>query len=582
MRNCWPIIFIFFISCSKFHAQNRPEVFAPNTMERKEKGYFAKGQKFAIATQGRFTSDAAKAMFDQGGNIADAAVAASFAISVERPQSTGIGGGGFLLYKKADQEMPQAWDFRERAPLLSHDKMYLDEKGKVLSRKSLDGIHAVAVPGLVKGLLEFHAKNGKLPIKKVIQPSIDLARNGFKVYPGLEKAIKARLDVINKHKDSKKIFTKNGEPLKAGDLLVQEDLAKTLELIASGGIKSFYEGDIARKILKTSNKLGGILQQADFKKYQVIRRAPVMRKFKDNIVYSMAPPSSGGIHVLQILGVIEKDNLKQYGPHHTKSMHITSAAMQAAFVDRAEHLGDPDYQEVPTEKLLSQAHIKSMRFSIPESTSLNKSSAGVNLPNEKYKLPHEKKHTTHISIIDSKGNVISTTQTINGLFGSAVVADGTGIVLNNEMDDFSAKKGAQNLFGAVGGSKNLIEPLKTPLSSMSPTIVFNEKKKQTLAVGSPNGTRIITCVALTLINRLEHDYPLYESVALARYHHQWMPDEIRLEEMDYPKRTEKELKFMGYELNKSNYTCRVQAVQNLDGQLSAVSDPRGEGKAFAE
>jgi gamma-glutamyltranspeptidase/glutathione hydrolase len=582
MMNVWLGAVVFLLaSCGSVKDTNL--VYFPGTKEKAEKGYSAQGKKFAIATQGRYTTAAAKEMFDQGGNIADAAVAASFVISVERPQSTGIGGGGFLLFHKKGAEKPESWDFRERAPLLSHSEMYLDEKGKVIREKSKDGIHAVGVPGLVKGLLEFHKAHGKLDIKKVIAPAIKLARDGFPVYPELNTAITKRLKIISKFKDSKKIFlNKKGEPLKVGTILKQEDLAKTLELIVKSGINGFYKGRIAKSIVKTSKKLGGILQLSDFKKYQVKKRDAVSRNYGKNTIYSMAPPSSGGIHVLQILGIVEKDKLENYGPYHSKSMHLTAAAMQAAFVDRAKHLGDPDYQEVPVKKLLSEQHIKDMRNSIPESMGKNHLHAGADLPKERHRWPHEKKHTTHFSLIDSEGNVISSTQTINGLFGSAVVAEGTGIVLNNEMDDFAAKKGDQNLFGAVGGDKNLVEPLKTPLSSMSPTIVLDENKKPILAVGSPNGTRIITCVALTLLNRLEHKLPLYDSVALARYHHQWLPNEIRLEELDYPKKTVENLKRMTYELKKQNYTCRVQAVENSNGVLRAVSDPRGEGMAFAE
>ena len=461
--------------------------------------------------------------------------------------------------------------------------MYLDEKGNVIKEKSKNGIHAVGVPGLVKGLLEFHKEHGKLPLTEVMQPAIKLARKGFPIYSELNKAIKLRLKTISRYKDSREIFlNKEGQPLEVGKILIQADLANSLELISKSGISGFYKGKIAKSILKTSKKLGGILQMADFKKYQVKRRAPVSRNYGRNTIYSMAPPSSGGIHVLQILGIVENDKLEQYGPYHSKAMHLTAAAMQAAFVDRAKHLGDPDYQVVPVRELLSDQHIKDMRYSIPESMGRNHASAGADLPKESYRSPHEKKHTTHFSLIDNQGNVIASTQTINGLFGSGVVAEGTGIVLNNEMDDFAAKKGDQNLFGAVGGDKNLVEPLKTPLSSMSPTIVLDKEKKPVLALGSPNGTRIITCVALTLLNRLEHKLPLYESVALARYHHQWLPNEIRLEELDYPKRTIESLKRMTYQLKKQNYTCRVQAVENIDGKLKAVSDPRGEGMAFAE
>lgn len=584
MQNFFFLLLLVTLGSCGNYLKNETLVFFPGTQAKKAKGFYAEGQKYAIASQGQFTTEAAEKMFELGGNIADAAVAASFVISVERPHSTGIGGGGFLLFHQAKAEVPEAWDFRERAPLLAHSEMYLDENGKVISEKSKDGVFAVGIPGLVKGLLEFHKKYGKLPIGKVMQPAIDLARNGFDVYPELHVAILDRKHVLEKYPDSKKIFlTKEGKPLATGELLKQEDLAKTLELIAEKGERAFYSGKIAKAIVKTSQAYGGVLQLADFKKYQVKMRVPVSRKYGKNLIYSMSPPSSGGIHVLQILGILEGDQLFKYGPFHSKSMHLTSSAMQAAFVDRAKHLGDPDYQKVPVDELLSDQHIKDMRYSIPESMGQNHLTAGSVLPSEKLNaMPKDKTHTTHFSIIDGEGNVISSTQTINGYFGSSVVAEGTGIVLNNEMDDFAAKKGDQNLFGAVGGEKNLVEPLKTPLSSMSPTIVLNEKNQPIMAVGSPNGTRIITCVALTLLNRLEHQLSLYDSVAVARYHHQWLPNEIRMEELEYPSKTESDLKRMTYQLRKKNYTCRIQAVENHAGVLKAVSDPRGEGKAVAK
>lgn len=547
----------------------------------------AKGKKFAITTQGVYASRAAKKMFDLGGNIADAAAAASFALAVERPQSTGIGGGGFLMYydsKKNKNSNPWAYDFREKAPINAKSDMFLDKDGKVLAKKSIDGIYSAGVPGMVAGIIDFHHRHGKLSLATIMEPAISLARKGFEIYPELAIALEYRGPVLNRFKASRNIFfKKDGSVLKEGEVLIQKDLARTLEMIAKNGANGFYKGEVGKKLVAENRRLGGLLVQEDLDKYNVVVRRPVSSTYKDYEIFSMSPPSSGGVHVVEILNIVEKDNLKKYGVHHPKTMHLMASAMQASFIDRAKYMGDSDFVEVPVEGLVSKKYAADIRYTIPESKALNKMWAGSLDPfaYQKFQVKNEHDETTHFSIMDSDGNVVASTQTINGLFGSGVVVPGTGIILNNEMDDFSAKAGVQNLYGAVGSDKNLVEPEKRPLSSMSPTIVFKDGAP-VLALGTPNGTRILTCTALTILNYIEHELPLYESVSALRYHHQWMPDQILIENKELPGETKKKLMRMEHQLKFENYGCRVQAVAKEGNTLHGVSDIRGRGFAVAE
>lgn len=546
----------------------------------------AQAQEYMITTQGAASSQAGKEMFELGGNIIDAAVAISFTISVERPQSTGIGGGGFLLHLEAGADKPKAYDFREVAPIKATRKMFLDENAETIPRKSVDGIFAAGVPGLVAGLIELHEKHGALPLQTVMAPAIKLAQEGFKIDSELAYALRRRGETLHKYEASRKIFFKNkGEILKEGDLLVQKDLAKTLRAISQNGKNGFYEGFVADAIIKESRRLGGILTYEDLKSYEVKQRDPVEGTFKDFKIFSMSPPSSGGIHIIQILNILEQDPLKSWGVQDPRTIHLTASAMQQAFVDRAVHLGDADFVDVPVEKLISKEYAAYLRRNMSLKYARRQNEVET-FNEEKLKetlemMSKESSETTHFTIMDKKGNVVSSTQTINGYFGSAVVVPGTGILLNNEMDDFSAKIGTSNIFGAIGSDKNLVEPKKRPLSSMSPTIV-TLGSKPILALGSPSGTRILTCVAQTLLNYLEHELSLYDSITALRYHHQWSPDHIRIEEMSLPDKTMKELKRLGHQIHIQDLGCRVQAVSKVGEKLIGVSDPRGAGLALGK
>jgi len=540
--------------------------------------YEAFGEQYAIATQGSAATLAAKSIFDLGGNIFDAAVSASFVISVERPQSTGIGGGGFMVLHHAKENKTYAIDFREKAPLKAFETMYQDKNADVIQDISSKGILSVGVPGTVAGIIEIHKKFGTLPLSIIVAPAITLAENGFKVYPHLEKSIAYRSDMFEKDPYAASIFFNSDHtPKKTGDVLVQKDLAKTLREIANQGRDGFYNSWVTDKILAKSKKEGGLLTKQDFDQYDVRYREPIKDDFNDYKIVSMPTPSSGGVHILEILNILDPFNLKKMGMDSSQAIHLTSSAMQQAFSDRAKYMGDGDFVSVPSDELISDAYADKVRATISLDRAKKSDEVGSFI-----EIPHESNETTHFSIMDSQGNVVSTTQTINYWLGSGVVVDGTGIVLNNEMDDFSSKPGHPNIFGAIGGIPNAIEAEKRPLSSMSPTIVFDKEGTPMMAVGAPGGAKIISCVLHTLLNYLEYDLPLYESVNQLRYHHQWYPDEIRVEPPAFSKEVAAGLEQLGYTLTEKNIGCKVQAVTKEGRKLHSVSDIRGEGRSYAE
>lgn len=565
--------FFFLASCS--HWQKIPEVpLAPQEVLEEHEAF---GLNFLIASQGQHATDAGTEILRAGGNAVDAALAVSFTISVERPQSTGLGGGGFMLLTLPGWSMPISIDFREEAPLRASSTMFLDEKGEEVPELSSVGVLSGAVPGLVAGLIEIHKNFGKLPLKTIMAPAIRLAREGFAVYPYLAQALEDSAEVLAKFESSKKIFfSKEGRVLQEGDILVQKDLARTLELIAEKGRDGFYKGSVAKAILAMTKKNKGLITQKDLDNYRPRTRKPLHGTFLGHDIYSMGPPSSGGAHVLQILNMVEHDELKAWGPGHAKSVQLMAEAMKLAFVDRAAYLGDSDFVDVPIKGLINKNYAAHLRQGIDLEKAQKADTLTPGNP-----VPYESPETTHFTLMDKAGAVVSSTQTINGYFGSGMVIEGTGVLLNNEMDDFATKVGAQNIYGAVGGNKNLIAPKKRPLSSMSPTIVFKDGKPL-LALGSPSGTRILTCVAQSLVNYLQHDMPLYESLSAVRFHHQWRPDELWVESPGLAPETEVALREKGQELKRKNLGCRVQAVAWEENQLHGVSDPRGEGKVGGE
>jgi gamma-glutamyltranspeptidase / glutathione hydrolase len=562
------LIFLFLVGCA--HKVNIVTPSAPFSRNQ----YEAESKNHMVTSQGEATTKATIEILKSGGNIIDAFVTASFMISVERPQSTGIGGGGFLLFYKKSENKVYAFDFREMAPVLAKQNMFLSKDGSPQPLLSQVGPLAIATPGLVAGLYEIHKKWGKLAWSELLAPAINLARVGFPNYPHLHLAINDRKHVLASDPDAKRIFLKDGDaPLSLGELVIQQDLARTLELIAEQGRDGFYKGQVAKSIIKTVRSKRGILTEKDLRDYKVKERVPVSSIYKGLKIFSMPPPSSGGIHVIQILKMLENYNLKKMGPQSVGAVHLTAQSMQRAFLDRATYLGDPDFSEVPVGKLLDPVYLDKLSKQINTEKAIK--AVDLNL----VPLPKESTETTHFSIADSEGNLVASTQTINGWFGSGVIAKGTGVILNNEMDDFAQKVGALNLFSAVGGEKNLITPKKRPLSSMSPTIILKNDNPY-MALGSPSGTRIITCVAQTILNSVEFEMPLFESVAATRIHQQWQPDKLKIESPFLSPKVESELKLKGHDIVHEKLGCSIQAIQKTKTGWTGVSDPRGEGLAL--
>jgi gamma-glutamyltranspeptidase/glutathione hydrolase len=534
----------------------------------------AHAARFMVTTSGPLSSLAAREIFAKGGNVADAAVAASFALAVERPHSTGLGGGGFLLYRSAKAHKVTALDFREKAPAKATKTMYLDAKGDPIPEKSIDGPLSAGVPGFVAGLVDFHKRNGKLPLAVVLAPAIRIAEDGFAVYANLAKALDERKDVLARYPSSRAIFLNAaGAPLREGQLLVQKDLAKTLRMIAKHGAAGFYQGPVAEAIVRENLAQGGVITRTDLESYNFKWREPVRGTFRGYSVTSMPPPSSGGIHVIEILNILSALDPDYANAWNPQNVHKTAVAMQFAFADRAKHLGDPDFVKVPEKGLTSKAYALSLAKTFDAQHAFQADHFKGGDP-----LPYESSDTTHLTVADAEGNVVSSTQTINGYMGSAFVVAGTGVVLNNEMDDFSAKAGAQNLFGAVGGDANAIVAAKRPLSSMSPTIIEKDGEL-VMALGAPGGTRILTCVALTTLNYLGYKMPLYESVSSLRFHHQWKPDEIQVEQPGFEAPVAAKLKALGYQLKLVPPQCRVTAIAKENDELHGVADPRDVGAA---
>lgn len=563
------LIFFLFVACQKPAKLNLVTPPQNRTLE----SYQAVAPKAMIASPNEQASQIGLKILKKGGNAADAAVAVSFALSVLRPQSTGIGGGGFLLFYDRTKNKTIALDFRETAPLLATSDMYL-RQGNAEPSLSQDGALAVAMPRLVAGLGFIYENYGssKIPWADLVQPSIDLAAQGFAVYPQLAEAIVQRKEVLSKFPGSKKVFLANDHPLKEGDLLVQPDLAKTLTLIAKQGWQAFYQSGIAWSIVQTVQRYGGILTLKDFQNINVAEMEPVIGTYRDYRIVSMPPPSSGGTVLIEILNILEKFPLRRQGPYDVKTVHVVAEAMRRAFLDRATYLGDTRYVKVPVKGLIAKEYAKGLADSI----NLNKATPSETLGMHPF-LPRESDSTTHFSIVDTQGNAVASTQTINTLFGSGLVAEGTGIVLNNEMDDFSIQPGVPNIYGLVGSTANAIAPGKVPLSSMSPTLVFDPKGALVLVLGSPGGPKIISAVLHTILNTIDFRAAPLEAVAAKRCHHQWLPDQLTIEGGLYPAEVVQRLTQMGHHIEEAEPSWLVMVVAKTKEGWTGVADPRGNG-----
>ncbi len=540
-------------------------------------------------------------ILQQGGNAIDAAVATTLAISVVEPFSAGIGGGGFMVTKMGTEI--KSLDFRERAPLKASRDMYLDAQGQPRPNVSLEGHLAAGVPGTIAGLATAHRQYGKLPWRTVVAPAIRLAREGFNVSEIYTEQAKSKQQLLATNPAARAIFTRNGKPLQPGERLVQRDLARTLIAVAQNP-QNFYTGSIARAIDRDMRRNKGLISLADLRAYQPRWRAPVCGKFRQYDVCSMAPPSSGGVHLLQILNTIGSTNLAAMGWRSPDALHLLIESMRIAYADRSAHLGDPDFNRIPVAALINPAYAAKRRQEIkmdrarPSTTvkpataaELQQFSRANNLPTPTNRdvrgnlLPHppsalpESMETSHVNIVDKQRNVVSLTFTVNYRFGAGVVVPGTGILLNNEMDDFAIAPGVANVFGLVGGQKNEIAPGKIPLSSMAPTIV-TENGKFRMAIGAPGGSTIITTVLQILLNVLEYKMDTGAAVAAGRVHQQWAPDRVNVEPWGFDAATLAELRRRGHSIEQRGYWGNANAIQQLpDGRLEGAADPRGEGTA---
>jgi gamma-glutamyltranspeptidase/glutathione hydrolase len=549
----------------------------------KHAAFVATSRQGMVVTAGDQASEAGVEMLRRGGNAVDAAVAAAFAVSVLRPQSTGIGGGGFFLLYLAKSKKTLAIDFRERAPVRATHDMFLRD-GTAVPELSRDGPLAVAVPGLVAGLVRVQKKYGTKPLTEVMEPAIRLADEGFLVYPQLARAIAYRASLLGDSPATRAIYFREDRPLQEGELLVQKDLARTLRAIAVKGKDAFYQGRVAKAIVEEMRARGGLLTQEDLESYRVLYRPPVIGTFRGAEIHAMPPPSSGGVLILQMLHVLDGFPLQQIGFHTPQAIHLLTETMRLAFRDRARYLGDPDFVQVPTSMLASESYAADLRAKID----LAKATPSEVLPASPGGKV-ESTSTTHISVLDKDGNAVATTQTVNLYFGSGVMVPGTGILLNDEMDDFSAQTNNPNAFGLLGeNDANAIAPRKTPLSSMSPIIVTRDGKVILIA-GSPGGSRIISATLQVLLNVLAYEMSLPQAMFAPRIHHQWFPDELLVEGQkgNQPEGLLEALQQMGHKVTVVEDTGdgrtpfgNVQAihVDVASGQITGVSDPRGEGR----
>lgn len=500
----------------------------------------------------------------EGGNAVDAAVAVGYALAVTHPQAGNLGGGGFMLIRSKNGNTT-AIDFREMAPAKATRDMFLDDQGNPDSKKSLTSHLASGTPGTVAGFSLALDKYGTMPLNKVVQPAFKLARDGFIVNDALADDLKTYgSEVLPNHENSKAIFWKEGEPLKKGDTLVQANLAKSLEMIAENGPDEFYKGTMAEQIAQEMQKNGGLITKEDLAAYKAVERTPISGDYRGYQVYSMPPPSSGGIHIVQILNILENFDMKKYGFGSADAMQIMAEAEKYAYADRSEYLGDPDFVKVPWQALTNKAYAKS----IADQIDINKAKPSSEIRPGKL-APYESNQTTHYSVVDKDGNAVAVTYTLNTTFGTGIVAGESGILLNNQMDDFSAKPGVPNVYGLVGGDANAVGPNKRPLSSMSPTIVVKDGKTWLVT-----GSRIITTVLQMVVNSIDYGLNVAEATNAPRFHHQWLPDELRVEKGFSPD-TLKLLEAKGQKVALKEAMGSTQSIMvGPDGELYGASDPR--------
>jgi len=526
----------------------------------------------AVASAHPLATQAGMEIIQQGGNAFDAAVAMTATLAVVEPYASGLGGGGFWLLHRASDGKQVMLDGRETAPALAHPRMYQDKDGNVIKGLSLNGPLSAGIPGIPAGMVHLAEKYGRLPLKQTLKAAIRHARKGFKVTRRYQDLASFRLDRLRQYPSAADIFLDNNNIPQIGHRIVQKDLARTLQLLASNGADGFYRGELAEKMVQSVRQHGGIWSLQDLRDYKVIERQPVIAHYKGIKLISAPPPSSGGIVMAQVFGILENFDLSAMD--NIASKHHIIEAMRRAYRDRAVYLGDSDYFDVPVARLLDHDYLDGLALGIDAKRATPSAELG-DTPG----LAQAGTQTTHFSVMDTDGNRVAATLSINLIFGSSFVAEGTGVLLNDEMDDFSIKSRTPNVYGLIGDKANAIEAGKRPLSSMSPT--FLESKDRVAILGTPGGSRIISMVLLAALDFAEGKLPT-SWVSLSRYHHQYLPDVVQFEQNGLSFKEQRSLRELGHKLSEKNRRYgNMQAIlwDKKANRVYAASDPRGEGEA---
>jgi gamma-glutamyltranspeptidase/glutathione hydrolase len=534
------------------------------------------GKQGMVVSTHPAASEIGLAILKKGGNAIDAAVAVNFALAVAHPSAGNIGGGGFLVYRDKSGNV-KALDYREKAPSAASRDMYLDAEGKIIPGKSMTGIFSVGVPGTVAGMQEMHEKLGKLSWADLLQPAVDLARKGLVLTEKEARGLnRQRTEFLKENPGKNYLLSAEGKEWKAGDLLVQEDLANTVELILKKKAKGFYKGQTARNIVNEMKAQNGIISKKDLRNYQAVWRTPIKSQYKNYQIIGMPPPSSGGVALAQLLQMVAPYSLQKWGPTSDSTIQVMVEAERRVYADRSKWLGDPDFVKVPVNELTDPSYVKS-RMSSMNFTQATKSADILAGAFPGYESPE----TTHYSIVDGEGNAVSITTTLNNSYGSKVFVGGSGFLLNDEMDDFSAKAGSPNLYGLIGSKANEIQPNKRMLSSMTPTIV-EENGQLKMVVGTPGGATIITSVFQVVLNTLEMGMNMQQAVEYPRFHHQWMPEKITAEPKRFSEEQQIRLQTKGYTFAPVSAIGLVEGILVLpNGNLQGGADSRGDDTVSA-
>ena len=533
-----------------------------------------------VVSQEAIASQVGADILEAGGNAIDAAVATGFALAVTLPRAGNLGGGGFMMVYLAKENKTIAIDYREMAPLSADRDMFLDSKGDVDNKKARFSAQSSGVPGTVAGLLHALEQYGTLSLSEVLKPAIKLASQGFKVNHDLSDSLRLGTKRLYQHAASKHYFYKpEGEYYLPGELFVQSDLGSTLKRISKQGSSGFYKGNTAELIVAQMQRSGGLITLDDLSSYKVVEREPVCGSYRQFSLCAMPPPSSGGIHLIQMLNILENFDLKKMGHNSATYLHHLIEAMRTAYADRSLYLGDPDFTPVPTNQLIDKAYARSLSREINSNKSRRSKDVYPGLDKWVASQPNESEETTHYSTWDKQGNVVSNTYTLNFAYGSGITVEGAGFLLNNEMDDFSAKPGSANGYGLIGGKANAIQPKKRPLSSMTPSILFDSNNNPILATGTPGGSTIITIVMQMILNTIEFNMGIAEATAAPRIHHQWLPDTVSYENgisID----SLNILSGMGHNISpKARVLGSTQSIASKSSFLEGSADSRRQGAA---